>query len=303
MPSFTAQFKLPTCSLNSVTEMAKRIFHRKRLTGCLWQIVRVGLPTYVLIILIMMFIETWLVYPMPPRHRGDWEPSQLEREDILFESADGTRLFGWYVPHQNPRYGLVYCHGNGEHVADNAKVVASLRDELQASVFIFDYRGYGKSEGRPYEAGVVADGEAAQKWLADRMELETDQIVMMGRSLGGAVAVASASKLGARALVVESSFARMTDTAQQLYPWLPVRFVMRNRYDSIARIGQYDGPLFQSHGTNDEIIPITHGRELFQAAPTEAKKFLELHGLGHNNVPPPTYRAQIAKFLDEHSGN
>ena len=259
------------------------------------------LMVYLMVLLAMSFMETWLVYPVPPRERGDWNPTYLEHEDVWFESGDGTRIFGWLVPHSQPRFAVMYCHGNGEHVADNADLMCILRDELRASVFIFDYRGYGRSEGRPHEAGLVADAKAAQSWLAQRMDIAPQQVVVMGRSLGGAVAVASAADLGARALIIESTFSRITDTAQRLYPWLPIRLLMRNRYDSVARIARYEGPLFQSHGSNDTFIPIELARELFESAPTHSKEFEELRGYGHNNLPPREYYAKIADFLARHA--
>jgi fermentation-respiration switch protein FrsA (DUF1100 family) len=220
---------------------------------------------------------------------------------VWLESGDGTKLFGWFVPHLQPELALLYCHGNGEHVADNADLLPILRDELQASVLIFDYRGYGHSEGRPYEAGLIADGCAAQRWLAARMEIEPGDVVVMGRSIGAGVAVALAAENGARALVIENAFSRLTDAAAQLYSWLPVRVLMRNRYDSIARIAGYQGPVFQSHGTADSIVPIELGRRLFAAVPSADKQFVELVGHGHNDAPPRRYYRQIAEFLNEHA--
>ena len=152
------------------------------------------------------------------RDRGDWHPTGLPHEDVWFQSADGTKLHGWFVPHPNPKRAILYCHGNGEHVAFNAELAAQLRDSLQASVFLFDYRGYGHSEGRPNEAGCIADGRAAQHWLAERMGIRPNEIVLMGRSLGGAVAVALASENGAQALVLENTFSSMPDVAAAALP-------------------------------------------------------------------------------------
>jgi fermentation-respiration switch protein FrsA (DUF1100 family) len=263
-----------------------------------WRVLRAVLVTYLLVVLAMTFLETWLVYPVPPRDDGDWQAAGLAHEDVWFESGDGTRLYGWFVPNVGSKRALLYCHGNGEHVAYNADLVAHLRDALDASVFIFDYRGYGKSEGRPDESGCIADGLAAQRWLAERVETKPSDIVLMGRSLGGAVAVAAAADQGARALVLESTFSRMTDVAAYHYPLIPVRLVMRNRYESISRIGRYTGPLVQSHGLADQIIPIQFGRRLFDAAPSRQKRFIELPGRGHNDPPPASYYRQLAAFLD-----
>ncbi len=262
------------------------------------RILRAVLVTYLLVVLAMMFIEDWLVYPAPSRDDGDWQAANLEHEDVWFTSADGTKLHGWFVPKPGAKRAIVYFHGNGEHVAYNGDLAAHLRDALDASVFVFDYRGYGKSAGRPSEEGCVADGLAAQRWLAERMGIAPSDVVLMGRSLGGGVAVAAAAEQGARALVLESTFSRMTDVAAHHYPVLPVRLVMRNRYDSIARIERYVGPVFQSHGSLDGIIPFQLGRRLFDAAPTSEKQFVELTDWGHNDPQPGSYYRQLRAFLD-----
>jgi fermentation-respiration switch protein FrsA (DUF1100 family) len=247
----------------------------------------------------MMLFERSLVYPIPPHTRGDWNPRGLTHEDVWFHSTDGTRLHGWFVPHSSPKRAILYCHGNAEHVADNDLLVAELRDRLQASVFIFDYRGYGRSEGRPDEAGCIADARAARDWLAEKTVRRPREIVLMGRSLGGGVATALAGQSGAEALVIENSFSSLHDVAAIHYPWLPIRWVMDNRYDAISDIRRYDGPLFQSHGSRDTIVPVALGRRLFDAAQSSRKRFVEFPHLGHNDRWPESYLAELAKFLDE----
>jgi fermentation-respiration switch protein FrsA (DUF1100 family) len=264
-----------------------------------WRIARPLIVAYLLIVLGMMFLERWLVYPAPPRSAGDWKATWLPHEDVWFQSADGTKLHGWLVPHDKPKRAILYCHGNGEHVAFNAELAAQLRDTLQASVFLFDYRGYGHSAGRPNEAGCIADGHAAQRWLAERMGIKPNEVVLMGRSLGGAVAVALASEVGAQALVVETSFSTMTDVAATLYPWLPVRLFMENRYDSLSRIKNYRGPFVQSHGLSDSLVPVRIARLLFDGSPSTEKRWLEFADLGHNSMWPDSYYADLATFLDE----
>jgi fermentation-respiration switch protein FrsA (DUF1100 family) len=183
-------------------------------------------------------------------------------------------------------------------VADQANLVFRLQAHLAATLFVFDYRGYGRSRGKPHERGCVADGLAAQqRWLAGREGVETDDIVVMGRSIGGGVAVAVAAEQGARALVLENTFSTMTDVAAFLYPWLPVRLVMSNRYNSVRRIKKYHGPVFQCHGTADEIVPIELGRKLFDAAPSQVKHLYEVPYGRHNDSPPPSYYAALANFL------
>ena len=199
--------------------------------------------------MLIKLIERSLVYPRPSRERGDWRPRWLRPQNVWFRSADNTKLHGWYVPNPDARRLVVYCHGNGEHVADQANLVFRLQSHLSATVFVFDYRGYGRSRGKPHERGCMADGMAAQRWLAEREGVDTEDIVdhgpldrrRRGRRDG------RPSKAPGR-WCLKNTFSRMTDAAASLYPWLPVRLVMSNRYNSMRRIQKYHGPLFQCHG-------------------------------------------------------
>jgi fermentation-respiration switch protein FrsA (DUF1100 family) len=271
----------------------------KRFSYSVWRVARTALVVYLLVVLVLMILERWLVYPAPPIERGDWHPAGLVHEDVHFQSADGTKLHGWFVPHSNARRAILYCHGNAEQVGDLADLLAHLRDTLQASIFVFDYRGYGHSEGRPDEAGCIADGRAAQHWLAKRVGVKPSQIVLLGRSLGGGVAVALAADDGAQALVLENTFPALVDVAARHFPWLPVRWLMDNRYDSLSRIQRYSGPLFQIHGTLDDLIPPSFGRQLFDASPSRDKQFREIPDRGHNDSWPSSYYVELARFLDQ----
>jgi len=262
------------------------------------RVARVAAIFYLGVLLAMTFLENMLVYPVPPLSRGDWHPAGLEFVDVHFSSADGTKLHGWFVERPHSERAILYCHGNGENVGMNAEVVAELSEQLDASVFIFDYRGYGHSEGKPSEAGCVADALAAQRWLAERVGKSTAEVVVMGRSIGGAIATAVASRQGAQALVLVNAFSRLTDVASHHYRWLPVRWLMKNRFDAVDQIRDYQGPVFQSHGAADWIVPITLGRQLFAAAPTAQKQFVEYPDLGHNDPEPRKYYRELDEFLD-----
>ncbi|QDU87625.1 Alpha/beta hydrolase family protein [Pirellulimonas nuda] len=261
-------------------------------------VLRRVLIVYLLVVLGMTFIERWLVYPAPAAAEGDWQLAPEEAiSDAWFDSADGTRLHGWYFSHQNPKRVALYFHGNGEQVADNRELMELLRDELDAAVLVFDYRGYGLSGGKPNEAGVIADGLAAHRWLAEQTGRRTDEVILIGRSIGGGVAVAAAAEQGAAALVLQSTFTRLTDAAAIHYPWLPVRLLMKNRYDSLGRIARYRGPVMISHGTADGVVPFEHSRRLFEAAPTDKKQFFEMTDTGHNDPQPPDYYRALVDFL------
>jgi uncharacterized protein len=286
---------------NSIDEDAVEYPKRRfgnRLLRATRRVVRPVLIAYLFVLLAMTFVETWLVYPIPPAEHRNWDRAAQQFEQVWFAAEDGTKLYGWFAPQPDSKRAVLYCHGNGEDVGDNGSLLEDLRRELEASVFLFDYRGYGRSDGKPTEAGCIADGLAAQRWLADRMGLKTADVVVMGRSLGGGVAVAVAAEKGAQALVLDSTFSRMTDAAAYHYPWLPVRLLMRNRYDSIARIRKYSGPLFQSHGTADSIVPIEFARQLFAASPSKTKQFREYEGRDHNDSIPRGYLREVSAFLD-----
>jgi len=267
-----------------------------------WRILRLPLiACLVLLVLLMIFEETFIFYPMK-YPAGTWKVEGLELEDVWFEAEDGTKLHGWYVPHENPRALVLYCHGNAGNITHRADILRALHDRVGVSVLIFDYRGYGRSEGKPDEQGVLADTRAARAWLARRELIpegeEAETIVLMGRSLGAAVAVDLAATDGARALVLESTFTSIPDMAGHVFPWLPVRPLVRTKLDSLEKIGDYHGPLLQSHGDADSIIPFKLGQRLFEAA-NEPKHFITLQGFDHNDFQPSTYYDQLTDFIDQ----
>ncbi|MBN2474448.1 MAG: alpha/beta hydrolase [Pirellulales bacterium] len=266
-----------------------------------WRVARLALiplVAYLLVVVLMMLFEESFIF-FPSRFpEGNWNPPGLDFEGVFFEADDGTTLHGWYVPHDRPRAAVLYCHGNAGNITHRADILHVLHDRVGVSVFIFDYRGYGRSRGEPNEASVLADARAARQWLADREAIEQTDVVLMGRSLGGGVAVDLAARDGARALVLESTFSSMPDVAAHHYPWLPVRWMMRTRFDSAAKIASYHGPLLQSHGEADTIVPFESGRRLFEAA-NEPKQFVTLPGLGHNDSLPRSYYDQLTAFLGE----
>jgi hypothetical protein len=259
---------------------------------------RVPIVVYLAVLLLLMIFENYLVYPRWAAPPANWSPTQFAYEEAEFRAADGTRLHGWYFEHPDPVAVVLFCHGNGENVAHCGDEMDALRSEFNVSILCFDYRGYGKSEGSPYEAGVLADGEAAQRWLAERAGIRPSDVVLMARSLGGGIAVHLASTLGARGMILRSTFTTMPDTAARHYPWAPVRWLMKNRYDNLTKIQRYRGPLLMMHGTADEVVPYDLGRQLFDASPSPSKRFIEMPGTYHNS--PETVEAveAIHDFFD-----
>jgi fermentation-respiration switch protein FrsA (DUF1100 family) len=268
-----------------------------------WRVVRRLTIVYLAIVVGMMFLETWLVYPIPPLSRHNWKPTNFSYENAEFTSADGTKLLGWYFPTAGTKRAVLYSHGNGEDVAANGEFISFLSQSLHANVLIYDYRGYGHSQGSPTEAGCIADGDAAQRWLADRVGVPTNSVILIGRSLGTGVSVALAAQNGCRALILENAFPSMVSIAAHQYPWLPVRWIMRNRYDNLSRMKHYTGPLWQSHGCSDTLIPIAAARSLFDASPSQNKKWFEYPHCGHNDARPGIYYDELAAFLDTLDGS
>lgn len=260
---------------------------------------RVAFLFYLLLaVLLMIFLENYLVYPGVRRRGDDWDRQDLVYQAVHFTSADGTRLHGWYLEHDEPRAHVLVCYGNGDNVAALADYLGGLRDRFQVSVLAFDYRGYGRSAGRPQESGVLADGHAAQQFLARRAACDLADIVLLGRSLGGAVAVDLAARNGARALILERTFTSIPDVAHAQFPWLPVRWLLKTRFDSLAKIGDYAGPLLQCHGTIDQVVPFELGRQLFDASPAAPKQFISMPGVGHSDPPTMSYHRALEAFFD-----
>ncbi len=251
----------------------------------------------------LKLLETALLYPAPPREHGDWQADWLDHEDVHFTSSDGTPLHGWYCPRADAEVSILLCHGNGENVSNLAEELDFLRSKFRANVFAFDYRGYGQSQGRPFEAGILADGEAAQRWLAERTGQQPDQLVLWGRSLGGAVAVHLAAQLGASALILDRTFSSMVDVASSHYPWLPVRSVLRNRYPSIDKLPLYTGPLMQIHGRPDQIVPYKFAEALFASSRSTNKQFISSDSLGHNDPWLSEYYQRVHDFFLRHAAN
>ena len=269
-----------------------------RYRSLLVRILRVFAVIYLLGLLVLYFLENTLLYPAPKYPEGDWNASYLPHEDVEFLSADRTPLHGWLVEHPDPRAVVLYCHGNGDCVGYLGPYLQELRARHRLTVFAFDYRGYGKSGGSPSEAGILADGDAAQQWLAGRLKMRPDQIVLMGRSLGSGVAVDLAVKNGARGLILQNAPSSMPDAAALMFWYAPVRWFMQNRYDSVSKIGRYSGPVLMSHGTADTLVPIALGRKLFAAVTSPNRRFFEIHNGGHNDPEPPEYETVLDAFLE-----
>ena len=249
---------------------------------------------YLGVIVLLSFFENWLVYFATSA--GNWTPApSAEIKDIELTSADGTRIHAWWWPVADSSGAILYFHGNAGNLSNRGPALKTIRDALGESILIFDYPGYGKSGGRPSEKGCYQAADAAYQWLLDQ-KIDPGRIVLYGGSLGGGVAVDLASRKKHRALVLAKTFTSLPDVGQHLHPWLPVRWVMRNRFDNLSKIGSITSPVFIVHGTADTLVPIEQSRQLFAAA-NEPKQFMAIEGGDHNTALPQEFLQNLKAFL------
>lgn len=224
----------------------------------------------------------------------------LEYEEMTLKIDDEATVHGWYFPADPEGPTVLFCHGNAGNISHRLETARYLVS-LGANILLFDYRGYGKATGSPTERGLYADGQAALEWLTREKKVANDKLVIFGRSLGGAVAVELATRNECRGLILESAFTSMPDMAQAVYPWLPVKFLVRHKLSSIDKIGDVKIPVLVMHSQTDEIIPYWMGRSLYEATTAE-KKFMELEG-AHNNLEYyylSEYRKNLLWILNDH---
>ncbi len=259
---------------------------------------------YALLIIALVLMETALIYPAPKFPAGgNWNPV-FTHENVEFTAADGVKLHSWIIRSKSqrkiPRY-VIYCHGNGENVASaGGWSVLDIIEHLDANVMVFDYRGYGKSEGSPHEAGIKLDAERAIDVFCDEMGIKPSEVILVGHSLGGGVATHLAETRGCKALILQKTFSSLPDVAASKYPIVPVRLLMRNRFNSAKAIQNYEGPLFQAHGEEDRVVPYRFGEKLFAKKPTnKLDRFVPLPGIGHNDGFPQGYWQKVDKWLDK----
>ncbi len=256
---------------------------------------------YLAIMLMLIFLENRLLYH-PLTEAQDWEtPIGLPIEDVWLTSEDGTRLHGWWFPVSNARWCVLYSHGNAGNLSHRHQFCRSWQ-QLGASVLIYDYPGYGRSSGRPSEAGCQAAARAAYDWLRDTQNNSRENLLLFGESLGCAMAIELATTRPHSALILYAPFTSIGDMAQSVFPWLPARWLVRTRYNNLEKMRTYCGPLFIAHGTADTIVPFEQGRRLFQAVPAPdgpGNCFFPVPDRSHNDGLTPEVFASIGKFLSD----
>ena len=272
------------------------------------KIAKMNIPNIFLLPILIIFILAVIIFYKQlensiifyPDKALDDRPSNwdLSYKDIQFLTPDGQKLHGWFFPVSGKSPVLLFCHGNAGNISHRIENIKFLV-KRDISVFIFDYRGYGQSSGRPSEKGIYIDGIAAYDYLTEIEKISPDRIVIFGRSIGGAVAIEVALQRKVRCLIIESTFTSTKDMAKTIFPFFIFSPFLPHHYNNILKIAGVTIPKLIIHGEDDNIVPFSMGNKLFAQA-TEPKLFLPIHGAGHNDtyvVGGEDYFEAIVNFI------
>ena len=265
----------------------------------IWIIIIIA-GVYVLFAGSLFIFQSHYVYY--PEHIISADPSNigLEFESVSFITEDRVKLSGWFIPSEGASGVILFCHGNAGNISHRLESI-EIFHRLGLNVFIFDYRGYGRSEGKPSEIGTYRDVEAVWQYLVKERQVSPNRVVVFGRSLGGAVAAWLAHKHTPAALILESAFTSAPDIAVKIYPYLPARLLSRFEYNTAEYLDEVDCPVLIVHSREDEIMPFSHGQQLFERA-KGPKEFLEISGT-HNEgfiTSGKRYEEGLNAFISEY---
>lgn len=264
----------------------------------LWSVIYISVGVYVGLGLLLFFGQSRFIYFPDKEICAVPKDIGLEYEEVTLNTQDGLKINAWFIPASNPRGTILFCHGNAGNISHRLETIQIL-NSLNLNILIFDYRGYGKSEGHPTERGTYLDAESAYKFLLDEKKIPENKIIIMGRSLGAPTAAYLITNHKPQACILESSFTSLPDFAAEKYPVYPVRLMARFGYKTIEYVRQIKCPVLIVHSPEDEIIPYSHGKKLFDAA-NEPKEFLEIHG-SHNRCffdSIKTYKKKLDSFIN-----
>ena len=262
-----------------------------------------------IILILFLFVLAYFFYPQIensfiyyPDSSFDTVPSEwrLNYEEVCFDTEDKKRLHGWFFPLEGEAPVILFCHGNAGNISHRLENIKFLLDRgLQ--VFIFDYRGYGRSPGKPSENGLYQDGLAAYDFLAKRTHISPERIVPFGRSLGASVAIQIALKRDVRALIIESAFTSTKEMAKTIFLFKALAFLLPPHYNNLKKITRISVPKLIIHGENDDIVPFSMGQRLYHES-TPPKYFFPIKGAGHNDtylMGGKKYFETLARFVKE----
>jgi len=248
------------------------------------------------LVFLRWFERSRLFWPSPDLG-ADPGSLHLSFSEVEFPATDGTLLRGWWIPAPGARGTVLYCHGNAGNIGDRLESVLALH-RLAVNVFIFDYRGYGKSAGVPSERGTYRDAAGAHDYLTRKLGISPRKIFILGRSLGGAIAIELARKREAAGLICEASFASVEMMGRLYYPYLPASLFLFDRYDSLSRVAGLTLPQIYLHSRDDDLVPFEQGEMLYRAA-ARPKKFVVISGEHARGLEdaPEEYLPALDKFI------
>ena len=257
---------------------------------------------YVGTLLVLLALEDRLLFPGATFGRP-WRqpPDNLPVRELTLDSAHGERIHAWFSAPEGwlPRRGaILFSHGNGGNLSRIGGRAFRWRQQFGRAVLLYDYPGYGKSSGRPSEAACYAAGEAAFRWLVEEERVPAGKVILVGESMGGAVATELATRHVVRLLVLHGAFTSFPDMAQVRVPYYPSRYLVHNRMDNEAKIGHIHCPVLISHGTADSVVPFRQGERLYAAA-GEPKRFVRIEGHGHGPPNTAEFFETVKTFLTE----
>jgi fermentation-respiration switch protein FrsA (DUF1100 family) len=259
----------------------------------------------ILLLILVVVFALWLSWNEPrmiyhPDRQIDQTPNQvgLNYNDITLTTSDGLKINGWYLPSRtDSTFTVLLFHGNAGNISHRLEKLAALHD-LGVNTFLIDYRGYGRSEGKPDEQGTYLDALAAYDYLVTQRKVAQRSIVVYGESLGSAIAADLATKVDIGGLILEEAFTSIGDVGQKMFPFFPVRWLVRNKYDTLSKMPRINVPLLIFHSRDDEIFNMRHAQRLLAAA-NNPKQLVELRG-AHNDaflISAPIYHAAMQQFF------
>ncbi len=274
----------------------KKHFHRRLLSLLLTILV-----AYLLVLALVRMFESRLIFfpNYPGRLEGNWHPHALPVEDVWLTASDGIKLHAWWISDNNARFTFLAFHGNASNIVNRAPIYEFLRS-THANVFALEYRGYGRSEGKPGEAGFYRDAETAYDYLVNTRGIDRKAIISFGQSLGTAVATHLAARRQVAGVVLEAAFPSASRVAHKVFWFLPgLSLLVRGQFDTQAWIKEIHAPILIVHSNQDPVIPFQLGQEVYVAA-LPPKNFLEISGYCHEEsslIAPTQYRTALQQLL------
>jgi len=257
---------------------------------------------YIAAMIAIYFAQALFIYaPNIPTRELSSTPADigLAFEEVTLRTADNEKLHGWFIPAVSTNNQLektvLFMHGNAGNISHRLETIR-IYHQLGLNFFIFDYRGYGQSTGNTSEAGTYLDAAAAWDYLIGEQNLDAEQIIIAGRSLGGGIASELANNVTPAMLILESTFTSMPDASKKHYPFMPISIILKHRYETLNKLKNISCPIVIVHSRNDEVIPFSHAEINFERA-NQPKKFIELRG-GHGNGFLLSKRDYVAGLQD-----